>query len=120
MTTTSTGLAGEETAAGYLKKKGFTIVARNYRARGGELDIVAQKGKLLVFAEVKTRAYHAFGGPLMAVTKAKQHKIALAAAQFIKANAFKFDSIRFDVICVMAGVEILHFPNAFSPDRTTL
>ncbi len=119
MTTRQTGNEGEDQAAAYLQKNGYRIIARNFLAVGGELDIVAQYQKTLVFVEVKTRASSAFGGPLAAVTRTKQERLARAAAQFIKANAPKFDSIRFDVICVLSG-QIEHIPNAFIPARTTL
>jgi len=119
MNTTSQGQAGEQKAASYLIDKGYLILARNYRGNGGEIDIVACLRKTLVFVEVKTRAYHAYGGPLAAVTPSKQRKIAQAAHQYIKANGLKFDSIRFDVICVLPE-KTEHIQNAFSPLRTTL
>ena len=119
MNTTDAGALGEEQAARYLKEKGWRILERNFSAPYGEIDIIAQDGKTLVFAEVKTRAYRAYGGPLMAVTPAKQKKIALTAQAYIKAKGLKFDSIRFDELCVLPqGVE--HVPNAFFPPRTTL
>lgn len=119
MNTKNAGALGEEQAARYLQQKGWRILERNFSAPYGELDIVAQDGKTLVFAEVKTRAYSAYGGPLMAVTPAKQKKIALTAQAYLKAKGLKFDSIRFDVLCVLPqGIE--HVPNAFFPKRTTL
>ena len=119
-TTTSKGRAGEDKAVAHLKSRGFTIVARNYRTNGGEIDIVAQKDKLLVFVEVKARSSEAHGAAVYAVTPAKQRKIVLAATQFIKEKSPEFDSIRFDVICVLQGVNIMHVFNAFRPKRTTL
>lgn len=119
MNTTDAGARGEEQAALYLQAKGWRILERNFSAPYGEIDIIAQDGKTLVFAEVKTRAYRAYGGPLMAVTPAKQKKIALTAQSYLKAKGLKFDSIRFDVLCVLPqGVE--YVPNAFFPPRTTL
>ncbi len=119
MNTCQSGALGEEAACHYLQKKGFTILARNYRCPCGEIDIIAQDAKTLVFAEVKKRATNAFGGPLAAVTGAKQRKITHAAECYIKENTPKFDSIRFDVVCLLAG-QITHIPNAFSPRRGTL
>ena len=119
MTTRQIGQEGEEQAAEFLRAKGYKIIARNFLIPGGELDIVAYDKKTLVFAEVKTRASNAFGGPVAAVTRTKQKRVARAAAQFLKAKSPKFDSIRFDVICVLPqGIE--HIPNAFVPDRNTL
>ena len=118
MNTTAKGQAGEERAASFLTAKGYRIVARNYRVQGGEIDLVVQRKQTLVFVEVKTRAYRAFGGPVAAVTPAKQRKIALTAQYYIKENAPKFDSIRFDVVCLLPG-QITHLENAFIPQRGT-
>ncbi len=119
MNTCQSGALSEDAACQYLQHKGFCILARNYRQPCGEIDIIARDGKTLVFAEVKKRASGAFGGPLAAVTGAKQRKITLAAECYIKENTPKFDSIRFDVVCLLAG-QITHIPNAFSPRRGTL
>ncbi len=119
MTTSQTGHKGEEQAAQFLRQKGYQILARNFVAAGGELDIVAQHQKTLVFVEVKTRASMAFGGPAAAVTRTKQQRLARAAIQYLKAKTPKFDSIRFDVICVLPDT-IEHIVHAFTPARTTL
>ncbi len=120
MNTTVKGAQAEQQAADFLARKGYRVLARNFRACGGEIDLVAQCKKDLVFVEVKQRAYQAFGGPLAAVTKAKQQRIARAAVQFIKMHPqVPFANIRFDVICMLPG-EITHLENAFSPARTTL
>lgn len=120
MNTTTQGALAEEQAATYLTGKGYKIVARNFRAIGGEIDIVAQLHRTLIFVEVKQRSSQAFGGPLAAVTKTKQKRVAGASAQFIKMHpSIKFDEIRFDVICILpTGIE--HIENAFFPARTTL
>ncbi len=119
MTTRQIGQAGEDQAAAFLQAKGYKIIARNFLVPGGELDLVAYDKKTLVFVEVKKRASNAFGGPVAAVTHTKQKRVARAAAQFLKAKSPKFDSIRFDVICVLPqGIE--HISNAFVPQRTTL
>ena len=113
MNTTTQGAFAEQQAARYLTIKGYKIVARNFRATGGEIDIVAQQRNTLVFVEVKQRASQAFGGPLAAVTKTKQKRISCASIQFIKTHAnLKYNEIRFDVICILpAGIE--HIENAF-------
>lgn len=113
------GLAGEESAAQFLKAKGYRLLERNFAAPYGEIDMIAQDKKTLVFVEVKSRAYTAFGGPLMAVTPAKQKKIARTAHAYLQAKGLKFDSIRFDVICVLPE-KIEHIENAFIPERTTM
>ncbi len=117
--TTQLGADGEERACAFLQKRGLRIVARNYRQRCGEIDLVALDGKTLVFVEVKRRATGAFGGPMAAVTPSKQGKIARTAERFIQEKRPKFDSIRFDVVCLL-GEEITHLPNAFIPPRGTL
>ncbi len=114
-----TGNAGEEQATRFLQKQGYKILARNFATTAGEVDIVAQHKKALVFVEVKTRTSDAFGGPIAAVTAAKQRRIVRAAIQYIKATAPKFDSIRFDVIGILPD-SLEHIPNAFIPPRMTL
>lgn len=113
------GQAGEAQALQYLQNQGYKRIAQNFSGRYGEIDLIVSKGKTLVFVEVKQRTGTAFGGALGAVTKTKQHKIALTAAEFIKENGLKFDSIRFDVICITGG-EITHIENAFFPPRMTI
>ena len=115
----TTGQDGEEKAARFLIRQGYQILARNFLAAGGELDIVARHKDTLVFVEVKTRAYEAFGGPVAAVTPAKQRRIVRAAVQYLKATSPKFDSIRFDVIAVLPQ-QIEHIPGAFTPPRMTI
>ena len=119
MNSRQTGQNGEEEAVQFLARLGYQILARNFSTPQGELDIVVQDKNTLVFVEVKTRASMAFGGPLAAVTPAKQKRMTLTAVQYIKARSPKFDSIRFDVVCVLPD-RIEHMINAFTPERTTL
>lgn len=119
MNTKTIGQQGEEQAARFLEQKGYQILARNFSVPQGELDLVAFHKKTLVFVEVKTRAYEAFGGPLAAVTPTKQKRLTLAAQQYIKIKSPKFDSIRFDVVCILPG-QVEHIENAFLPARTNL
>lgn len=113
------GTDGENQAAALLKQKGYRILARNFAAPVGEIDIIARHKDMLVFVEVKQRTSQDFGGPLAAVTRAKQLKIARTAAYYIKTNVPKFDKIRFDVICILPE-ETTHIEGAFLPPRTTL
>lgn len=119
MTTRQAGQCGEEQAAQFLARQGYKILDRNFSTAQGELDIIAQDQCTLVFIEVKMRASQAFGGPLLAVTPAKQKRMALAAMQYLKAKSPKFDSIRFDVICILP-TSLEHIKNAFQPARTTI
>lgn len=68
MTNTQTGRYGEDLACQFLKKQGYEILERNYRIRGGEIDIVARDGDTLVFVEVKARSSHEFGPPAESMT----------------------------------------------------
>ena len=113
------GRAGEEQAARFLTDRGWRILEKNYTAPCGEIDLIALDGKTLVFVEVKARAYRAFGGPLAAVTPAKQRRIARTAALYVAGKRLKFDSIRFDVVCILPDKTEL-VCHAFIPPRTTL
>jgi putative endonuclease len=120
MNTTNLGNLAEEQAARYLTQKGYHILARNFRVNGGEIDIIAKQRNTLVIVEVKQRASCAFGGPLAAITAAKQQRITRTTAQFIKINkGLRYDAIRFDVICILAG-KIEHIEHAFTSSRLTL
>lgn len=112
-----TGAWGEERAAQYLIEKGYRILSRNWRNRGGkELDIVALDGDTLVFVEVKTRAAHSLIDPLAAVTPLKQHRLVLAADSYIRCHRLNLNA-RFDIITIQ-GTDLQHIPNAFRPSAT--
>jgi putative endonuclease len=111
------GQSGEETVVRYLEKKGYTILAKNYRCKVGEIDIIAGDNADLVFIEVKTRSGLGYGHPAAAVTSRKQRQIA-RAAQWYLAEKQLFDTpARFDVISVLCGdanrYRIDHIINAF-------
>lgn len=111
-----TGDAGELAAAEHLKAAGYAILALKYRARPGEVDIVAAQGGTLVFAEVKTRRGGAYGTPAEAVTRRKQEKLMATALCYMKHHGLYDKPMRFDVIEVlMTGREakINHIVNAF-------
>ena len=111
------GDAAEERACRHLERSGFTIVERNFRTRGGEIDIVARKGDLLVFVEVRSREVPGFGTPEESVTPAKRRRIVAAARRYLtNVPASSWREARFDVIAI-EGVEnaavIRHYPAAF-------
>ncbi|RME00621.1 MAG: YraN family protein [Deltaproteobacteria bacterium] len=113
----SLGRMGEERAAAYLEGGGYEIVARNYRIRSGEIDIIARKGGILVFVEVKTRRSRTFGGGEESIDQAKQHQIVKTAAHYLQTLPPLERDIRFDVITVQISegeVWISHIPDAFS------
>ena len=110
------GRRGEALAAAYLEKAGYRILARNYRTKGAELDIIARRREELVFVEVKSRNNAAFGSPFEAVTAAKQRKIAQAAQEYLVREKLAGQAARFDVVAVSfvgGNPEIEHLPNAF-------
>jgi putative endonuclease len=94
------GVAAELLAERFLRARGLTIVARNYRTRGGEIDLVCNDGKVLVFVEVRLRRSSAFGGAAASVTPAKQRRIILAARHYLANKSER--PCRFDVILLDA------------------
>lgn len=110
-----TGAEGENLAARFLEDKGFEIVARNYRHRHLEIDLIARKDNWLIFVEVKTRSSVAFGEPEQFVTNQKARKIFQAAEEYIYAIDWH-GHVRFDVVSVKLGAmpEIVHFEDAIN------
>ncbi|MDH3211019.1 MAG: YraN family protein [Myxococcales bacterium] len=114
------GAAGEVRAAAYLAQRGYRIVDRNVRAGGVEIDIVARRGRLVVFAEVKTRRSRALGAPEAAVDAHRQARLVRAAAAWLRAHPGLARRMRFDVIaCEPAaggtgdGWRVRHIEGAF-------
>lgn len=102
------GLAGEDLAAAWYEAHGYEVLARNWRVREGELDLVVRRARTLVFCEVKTRSSTAFGSPAEAVTRDKRDRIRHLAATFLQTSPVKAREIRFDVAAVLDGhVEII-------------
>lgn len=81
----ATGKAGEDYAAKKLEERGYTVLARNYHSRYGEIDIIAENGAYLVFVEVKARKAGSLAAPLEAVTPQKQRRIILTAQAYLAA-----------------------------------
>ena len=116
MTRARLGAAGEDAAAGYLTARGWIVLARNYRVREGEIDLVARRGDVLAFVEVKTRRGHRFGIPAEAVTYRKQARIRMLARRYMQDAGVHADVLRFDVIEVEPGGDdlmIRHIEAAF-------
>lgn len=113
------GRWGEQQTAADLRRRGWTVVAMNYRCRMGEIDIVAEKGRFLAFVEVKLRKNDGFGRAAEAVTRAKQEKLRAAAELYLTEHPTDRQP-RFDVAEVYApdGVRtavpvISYIENAF-------
>jgi len=109
------GTKGENLAVSYLLEKGFRIIARNFRCRLGEIDIIAQKGDYLVFVEVRTRSSRAYGLAQESISRAKVNKLRQLAEFYLAGHPRQGLFIRFDVVAVdwFAGAEITHIENAF-------
>ena len=101
MNSTLVGKWGEALVAEHLRKSGFKIIAANYRTRFGEIDIIAEKKKLLIFVEVKLRKNDKFGNASEFVTPSKQNKLRTTAELWLSNNETKKD-VRFDVAEVYA------------------
>lgn len=103
------GAAGEDAVAEWYLANGYEIVARNWRCRDGELDLIVRLGRLFVFCEVKSRASDRFGAPVEAITPTKQARLRRLAARYLEDDApVRPREIRFDVASVLAGqVEVL-------------
>ena len=98
------GATYEEAASRHLQHHGLSIVARNYQARVGELDIVAEGGRCLHFVEVRYRRSERFGGAAASITAAKQRRIARCARHFLLHQpVYANHRCQFDVVTVSGG-----------------
>jgi putative endonuclease len=95
------GAAAERAAADFLVSRGWVLIARNFRRRLGELDLVARDGEVLAIVEVRTRRASEFGGAAASVDAAKRRRIVRAAQQLLQQQpALARLRVRFDVIVV--------------------
>ena len=112
-----TGAKGEELASNFLIEKGFTILAKNWRFRNAEIDIVAQKNNFISIVEVKTRSSNAFGEPSTFVNKQKQKLLIQASEWFCEQRNIDDAEINFDIISIILKKDnthsIEHIENAF-------
>jgi putative endonuclease len=110
------GKSGEDLACRELERRGYAIVARRYRRRGGELDIVARDGETTVFVEVKTRKGHRFGAAGEAVHGLKRRRMMHLAADYVMRHRLADSPCRFDVVSIHVddGRPVIEvFQNAF-------
>lgn len=117
------GAFGEEQTALYLKSLGYSILARNYRIKGGEIDIIAENGGVIAIVEVKTRKFGSLTEGAAAVTKKKQSRIIKAACSYLS-EVGTDKEIRFDVAEVVITtennprlLEIKYYKNAFDASQ---
>lgn len=113
--TTATGAAGEQAARRFLERRGLRTLACNYRARGGEIDLVMADGGVTVFVEVRRRKGQGLAGALHSVDRPKQRRLIRAAQQWLSRRP---GLGRFDVVAVSGegDSELQWLRNAFSAD----
>jgi putative endonuclease len=112
-TTTTRGREAEERAARHLEGHGLRVVERNFRIRGGEIDLICRAGRTLVFVEVRLRSRGDFGGAAASITAGKRRRIVLAAQHYLAGKAdcdCRFDCVLID------GEQLEWLPNAFAAD----
>lgn len=103
----------EDIAVKYLSERGVKIIARNFRSRTGEIDIVGHDGEYYIFFEVKYRKNKEAGNPAEAVNIKKQYRISRVADYFRIYRKLKdSDNVRFDVISIL-GEDVIWYKNAF-------
>lgn len=110
------GRRGEDAACDLYSRLGFQVVERNYRAGRGEIDVVARRGDVLVFCEVKTRRSDQWGIPAEAVDRAKQARLRRLAAAWMAERKPGYVDVRFDVVSVIVRgdrTDVTHVPDAF-------
>lgn len=109
--------AGEQAAAEFLERSGYTILERNYRHGHGEIDVIANDAGMLVFVEVKTRLSATYGPPEYSITYGKQKQLRRVAQGYFFEKQIAEAACRFDVITVEFDGDtplINHIPNAFT------
>jgi putative endonuclease len=110
--TDAVGRYGEKVAVDHLERAGLVVLARNWRCRGGELDVVALDGGCVVGVEVKTRRSLAFGHPVEAVTRAKAARLRRLLVEWLRSQDQHFDDVRIDVVAVVrprsGPAEVMH------------
>jgi putative endonuclease len=111
------GIRGEEAAARHLLSRGYRIRDRNFRTRRGEIDLIAERGREVVFVEVRYRKSEEFGGPAASVDWRKRRRIVLAARVYLAMCGLAERPCRFDLIAITPGpggsARIEHLENAF-------
>ena len=103
---------GEQRAATWYSRNGYDIIARNWTMRGGELDVVARRGNLIVVCEVKARANNNFGTAVEAMTPTKQVRVQRAGFAFVRTLDETGLRVRFDVAAI-TGTQLEIIENAF-------
>ena len=118
MSRAATGRKGESIVAALLEERGFVILGRNVRVGRLELDLIARRGSLLVFVEVRSRTSDLYGGAAETIDRDKQRRIRRAAMGWLSANpALRGNKVRFDAAGVLLqrgrSPEVDYYPDAF-------
>ena len=106
------GADGEAKVASWYEARGWTVLATNWKTRDGELDVIVQKGRIVVFCEVKTRSTDRFGSPAEAVDHDKRRRLRHLAARWLDDAPRRPAEIRFDVATVI-GDDVAVIEGAF-------
>ena len=115
------GRRAENTAFSFLTDQGLRPVARNFRRRGGEIDIIMLDGDTLVFVEVRYRQSAGFAAPALTVDARKQRKLIRTAALFASTQRYLATrEMRFDVIAIEENKAVCWIRDAFRPDDSAL
>jgi putative endonuclease len=114
------GRWGEDRAARFLQRRGWTLLARNYRFGRREVDLVVRQGRLVAFVEVKTRAGVGYGPPQEAITALKRREIEAVARHFLTCHGLGEADVRFDAVAITVRrdgrvVEVEHVEDAWRP-----
>lgn len=99
------GALGEEKAGRFLKRNGYRILAKNFRTRLGEIDVVASHKDFIVFIEIKTRVTSSLGPPYLSVTRAKKRHVVLCALAYLKRHNLIDSNWRIDIVSVKLDKE---------------
>ena len=110
------GAAGEMAAAAYLERQGLAVLERNFRVRGGEIDLICRaKNNVTVFVEVRLRNHAGFGGAAASITAAKQRRLVLAARHWLLQHQGHDTPCRFDCVLIDGG-QLEWIRDAFTAD----
>ena len=111
----SQGAQAERLACSFLERHGLRLIERNYRCRRGEIDLIMQDERQLVFVEVRYRQSHAYGGPLASIDNKKKSRLIACALHYLQASDQQA-AARFDVIGISADNRIDWIQNAFEAE----
>ncbi len=112
-TSSEIGAEGETRAAHYLEKQGLNVIERNFRVKGGEIDLICRHGDTTVFVEVRQRQSTSHGGAAASITASKQRRLILAARHWLQRHGEC--ACRFDCVLI-EGAQLEWLQDAFSAD----